>query len=759
MANIPNTVIIAEKPQQASTYAAAYKIVNRTKHFIEIASCNTFKRGAVIVWGFGHLLQLRDLHEFPGKEHLKKWEYATLPAFFDQPEMKVSTGVEDHFEEIKRVLRDCILRNPNDNTVWVATDPDREGSAIAWNLINAVFSNEEQQGITFKRLFIKSLEKDAIHKGFLNPYPIDKDKRFALEAYTRSVSDFLVGINGTRIYSILLNNAIHFQKQQMNDTSQGKNQIFNVGRVQTAACYLVYDRQMQIDNFIPKEFFELYAEFHAARGSYRGKASLKEDEIAKVQELLRRHNLAQERPVEAFVKEIEKNEKREQSPKLHSLTTLQTKANRKWKLSPKQVLQTIQTLYEKYKLLSYPRTDCQYITDSEFVYLRDNVENYKSILGVQFDNKYLEARNRYVRTDAVQEHYAIVPTKKIPDKELVNSLTITERNLYLEVVRTTLAMFHDDYVYEQTNVITDLNGIDFKSTGKIEILKGFKALWTDEEVETSAESSKTFKENEEQTQNLPLLDKNERSRGIPQIKSGVTRPPSAYTEGELLKAMETCGSSVEQEEYADILKEVMGIGTVATRADIIETIKNTKYIEVAKNKVRITEKGRLLCISVEGTLLASPILTAKWESFLKKIGEGTASSEKFIDSIEKFVTKLVNDAPLRIASKPVQDHIRVYLKEEQDRTHFGICPKCNKGTVVFKKSFYGCTEYKNGCGFQIWPKINEKNLTVKQIKTLIEKQKTGVIKGFKSKTGNLYEGRLSFDNNFKVIVTPEFKKK
>lgn len=207
------------------------------------------------------------------------------------------------------------------------------------------------------------------------------------------------------------------------------------------------------------------------------------------------------------------------------------------------------------------------------MYLRDNVENYKSILGVQFDNKYLEARNRYVRTDAVQEHYAIVPTKKIPDKELVNSLTITERNLYLEVVRTTLAMFHDDYVYEQTNVITDLNGIDFKSTGKIEILKGFKALWTDEEVETSAESSKTFKENEEQTQNLPLLDKNERSRGIPQIKSGVTRPPSAYTEGELLKAMETCGSSVEQEEYADILKEVMGIGTVATRADIIETIK------------------------------------------------------------------------------------------------------------------------------------------------------------------------------------------
>lgn len=750
--NKPNAVLIAEKPSQASSYAAAFKVTHRTKEYIELAPCSTFPKGAIIVWCFGHLLTLKEPHEYEGKEHLKNWAYHDLPITFEHPELKVQEDVKEHYLKIKKLVRECILGNLNDHVVWLCCDPDREGSAIGWNFVNSIFAQHELNRICFKRLFIKSYEKDEIFKNFQRPFPIEQDKLFATEAYTRAVADFVVGINGSRLYTILINNSIRLQNQSQHlPPVLMKNQLMRVGRVQSTTLYLVYERQLEIENFVPKDFYELYAEFQAKNGTYRGKADVKEEELSRVQEFLSKHQLVEGMESVGYVKSIHKEQKRESSPMLHSLTTLQTKANKKWRMSPKIVLDTVQSLYEKHKLLTYPRTDCQFITEAEFEYLRANVDQYKSVLGVEFTNRYMEPRNRYVRTSAVQEHYAIIPTKKIPSPEQLQSLTENERNIYLEVLRTTVAMFHADYVYEKTTLITDLNGIEFKTTGKIELSRGFKELWPNEEM-----LSKGRGHDEQEDQPIPLLSQYEQCKGSPQIKSGVTKPPRPYTEGELIRVMETCGSKVEDREDARILKEVSGIGTVATRADIIENLKATKYIEVVNDRIQITEKGRLLCIALKGTLLASPVMTAKWEAYLRKIGEGKASPERFLHAIDQFVAKLIQDAPVRVASREVQEQIARFIEYENARNHFGQCPKCHKGMIVYKKSFYGCTEYQNGCDFQLWPTIRQKKLTEKQIRTLIERGKTGVLKGFVSKQGKPYNARVLLDEECRVIIEPVF---
>ncbi|PEJ57969.1 DNA topoisomerase III [Bacillus sp. AFS002410] len=706
-------VILAEKPSQAKAYAEAFSVKNRTKTSIELNSCSTFPNGATITWGIGHLVELKQPEEY--NQEWKKWCLSSLPILPGQYEFKIAYGKSEQFNAVKKLFKEA-------DTIINSCDIDREGA----NIFNSIFNLTGVKNKQIKRLWINSLEVDEVRKGFANLHDNQKDLLLYNEAKTRQIADWLVGINGSRLYTLLL------QQKGLKDS-------FSIGRVQSPTVYLIYQRQLEIDNFKPKPFYEIEGDFTVANGNYRGKAKIKSEKKEVVQAILNQHHISGQN--EGFVKSITKNKKRTKSPKLHSLSTLQASANKKWKTSTANVLKTMQSLYEK-KLVTYPRTDMQLITENEYNYLVSNVENYQKIVGQQFD--YSKVPNkRYVDGSKVQEHYAIIPTKTIPSESNLQDLTRDEKNIYLEILRTTLAMFHSDYIYEETKVVTNVKGLEFQTTGNTEISKGWKELFKNNE------------KNENQTKNegsqaLPVFQINERVVSIVKLKEGTTTAPKPYTEGQLISMMKTCGKSVENEEEMEILKEVEGLGTEATRSGIIETIKKHGYIEVKKNIVSVTEKGKILCQSIEGNLLSSPSMTAKWERYLHKIGSGEGSQYVFLSNIEKFLTNLIDEVPGQLNSESINKGIVRLDNAEQ----IGQCPKFKKGSIVHRKTFYGCTTYKDGCKFSISGTFLGKSISPSIAQKLLKGNKTALIKGLrgKSKEFDAYlklnqDGKIEFEFN------------
>lgn len=566
-----------------------------------------------------------------------------------------------------------------------------------------------------KRLWINSLEVEEVRKGFNSLLDNSKDLLMYEEAKARQISDWLVGMNASQLYSLLMH-------------EKGVNMTLSVGRVQSPLCYLIYQRQKEIEQFVSKPFFELVGEFKTANGMYMGKAkNIRTDTIEPLQSFGEDNGCLLDSEISGMVVSVEKKEKRVKSPKLHSLSTLQTVANKKWKYSPAKVLEVMQSLYEK-KLVTYPRTDSNYITENEFLYLVENLERYKELLNVTFEAN-LKVNKRYVDNSKVQEHYAIIPTKTIPSDTNLNGLTTEEKSIYEEIVLTTLAMFHRDYVYEETKILTSVNDIEFESIGKVEIDKGWKLLFT-----KSVEGI----EKKEDDPVLPVVVVDEKVTSLLHSKEACTSPPKPYTEGGLINLMKTSGKMVEDEEDSAILKEIEGIGTEATRASIIETVKKNGYIDINKNIVSITKKGELLCEAIHNTMLASPAMTAKWESYLKKIGEGSGTKEVFVAQTKRFISDLLETAPAAM-----QEIETVSFAQEQQTDHFGSCPSCRKGTMIDRKTFIGCSNYRNGCKFTINRTILGKKLTDKQVTDLLEKGTTSMIKGFTSKAGKSFDAKLT----------------
>lgn len=700
--------IFAEKPSQAKAYADAFSVKTSHKTHIELNACNTFPSGAVITWGIGHLVELKEPKEY--KKEWASWKLESLPILPTKYEYKVSYGKEAQFGFIKRLFND-----PEITTILNCCDCDREGS----NIFYSIFDMTGAKNKTIKRLWINSLEVDEVRKGFRSLQDNKKDLLLYQEAKTRQISDWLVGMNGSRLYTLLL------QKK-------GFGESLSIGRVQTPTVYLIYQRQKEIESFVPQAFYEIEGNFTAQNGTYKGKTKVKSTKKEKVQEILQQHKITNQN--DGFVKSVIKKEKRTKSPKLHALSTLQAVANKKWRYSPANVLKLTQRLYEK-KLVTYPRTDTQFITDNEFAYLADNVEAFQKVANTSFPVLSKTPNKRYVDGSKVKEHYAIVPTKNVPSQRTIQGLSKEEYNLYFEILKTTLAMFHSDYIYEETKVITDVNGLEFETTGNTEISKGWKELFTD----TKEDSINRKKEVQ---QALPILVNGEKVTGKVKLKEGETKPPKPYTEGQLIAMMKTCGKMIENEAEVEILKEVEGLGTEATRSGIIETIKRHGYIEVNKNIVNVTKKGVILCQSIEGNLLSSPSMTAKWEAYLRKIGNGDGSQEHFIATIAKFINKLIEEVPNQLNVEALENNIATIQRADQIAT----CPTCKKGSIGSRKSFYGCSEYANGCKQTFPGKMLGKKLTEKNIRDLCTKGKTSIIKGMKSKAGKKFNAVLKLEN-------------
>ncbi|MGL6031501.1 MAG: DNA topoisomerase 3 [Kurthia gibsonii] len=694
-------VIFAEKPSQAKAYAEAFPVARKTKHFIELQPCETFPNGATITWGVGHLVELKQPAEYHAE--WKRWSLKVLPMIPENYEFKVAKGKWDQFQAVKALFKEAsILIN--------ACDVDREGS----NIFYSILKQTKVKSKPIQRLWINSLEVEEIRKGFQTLRDNQQDYQMYIEAQTRQISDWLVGMNASRLYTMLLK-------------EKGLNETISVGRVQSPTVYMIYERHVEIEQFQPENFYELKGEFHSRMGSYTGKADFKSKKYEEALAALEKAHIQEKKRLPATIQSVEKKPKKVLPPKLHSLSTLQQKANRIWKYSPAKVLEVAQSLYEK-KLISYPRSDCQFITDAEFAYLKKKLPQYQEMMKKPFEPARLSASKRYVDGSKVEEHYAIIPTKSIPSADKLAGLSLMEKNIYAEIVRSALAMFHRDYMYEETKIVTDVQGLLFKTVGKVELDRGFQELWP------------APKEQKKEAPPLPLVEKGEDVDAMVQIHQGTTQPPKPFTEGQLVQMMKTCGKLIEDDAESDILKEVEGIGTEATRASIIETIKRHEYIDVQKNIVSITEKGKVLCQAIAGSLLASPIMTAKWESYLRKISAGTGTQQAFLQNIEKFLRHLIETAPQIIQTTDIT--AAAELAEPAVKGPIAKCPSCHQGELLEKKSFYGCSRYQEGCKFTISKRIASKKITASQVRDLCEKGLTKPIKGFKSKKGSSFSARL-----------------
>lgn len=682
-------VILAEKPSQGAAYAEAFSSVRRKDGYIEVNDHRFFHEKAYITWGFGHLVELVEPEQY--KEEWKEWSLRHLPIIPEQFKFQVSTEKRKQFNIVKKLLLAS-------SEIIVATDCDREGENIARSIIYMAGASRKPT----KRLWINSLEVDEIQKGFRELKDGNGYLSLYKEAQTRQFSDWLVGINASRLYTLLL--------QQ-----KGLRGVFSVGRVQTPTLYLIYQRQKQIENFQSKPFYEWFGNVNVKNGQFVAKHKEKFDTKEDAFAILEKYGV-KEGENRGFISRIEKVQKKTKSPKLHSLSTLQARANKLWKYSPSEVLKITQGLYEK-KLITYPRTDTHYITENEFAYLKERLTSYQACMNVEFAVAYPDPQKRFVDGQKVQEHYALIPTKQVTN---LSKLSDKERNIYQEIMLTTLAMFAADYEYEETKVEVNVNGFILEKTGKVERKIGWKALFKQED--------KT-KEKKDEEVSLPKMIEGETCSIYLKMKEGMTQPPKPYTEGQLIQVMKQAGKEIEDEEAKEILKTTEGIGTEATRAAIIETLKAQKYIEVKNNVVSVTQKGIILCEAVAGTLLSSPEMTAKWEQYLRRIGKNEGSQEHFLKSIIQFIEKLLQEAHKGI------ERLNKEIEKIEQQTNFGSCPSCNVGKILDKGKFYGCSRYRDGCTFTL-PKIFlGKTISETNIKKLLNGEKTNLIKGFKGIKG------------------------
>ncbi|RBS52978.1 hypothetical protein EB33_02933 [Enterococcus faecium] len=575
---------------------------------------------------------------------------------------------------------------------------------------------------TIKRLWINSLETSEIKKGFQNLKDGQSFYSTYKEAETRQIADWLVGINLTRLYTL------YMQKN-------GMRGVFSVGRVQTPTLFLIYQRNEEIKHFVSKLFYELYATFTHSNGKYKGKYKERFDTLENLDGFKETNQLEQAENAE--VTNVKVEEKRQYAPKLFSLSDLQSFANKRFKYSADKTLSIAQKLYEK-KVLSYPRSDTNYIGSPEFDYLKSNLSRYLELAGVGISEPQLNENKRYVDGSKVQEHYAIIPTKTLPK---LSDVTKDEKNIYLLVLYRTLAIFEKPYIYDETTIDTAINQVLFQSKGKTEKERGWKRLYKQEEKDKDDPL-------------LPEVTVNDSVAFALETKEGKTQPPNYYTEGTLLTAMKHVGRAMDDKDSKDILKETEGIGTEATRASIIETLKKQDYITISKSKIYVTEKGELLCRIIAEDEIANAGMTAQWERYLKKIRSQQGTQEAFLGSIERFVQHLIEKVPQNFQDK--KENIADVAGRMEQENVMGTCPKC-QNSVVDKGKFYGCSCYKDGCKFTLPKRWSQKALTKKNVQDLLSKRETSLIKGFKSKKGSNFSAKLTLNDEMKLAF--EFPKK
>lgn len=722
-------LIIAEKPDQGLKLASPFSFKKRDG-YVEIAPNHIFPNGALLTWAVGHLCELISPDEYDAK--WKKWSLETLPIIPTKFQYKVTKSKWKQFN----IIKDLVHRKEI-NEIIIAGDAEREGEAII-RIILAQCNNHKPM----KRLWISSLTPKAVVNGFENLLEEQQTRNIYYEALSRAWADWLVGMNVSRAYTLLL------QKKGISD-------VFSTGRVQTPTLALIVKRENEIENFKSEPFWEVIATFNMDQKVYKGKWHNKGE--SRLQDERMAQKIAQFcKGKAAAIDSIEKERKEFQPPFLFNLSSLQATANQMYKFSPQKTLEIAQKLYVK-GIISYPRSDSSYVTKEEAALFPDTLnkistlDSFKEYFPLPFDS--LIENKRFVNEKKVTDHYAIIPTEQVTDPA---KMSAEEEKVYTLIVKRLIAAHYDKAIFDYTTIHTLVEGrATFISKGKEQVQEGWRKVIYGNKKEENAD---------EDEQDLPSLYVDE--KGFVQdlkVKNGKTQPPKRYTEGQLITLMKTAGKHLDDEEWVKVLNKTQGLGTEATRAGIIGVLRDRKYIKVQKNQVFATNKGKVLIQSMGPSILASPEMTAKWEKRLNEIGEGKASAQDFMEQAKRLSIKLIEDARKQSNEWTFENFDLSEFKREFSKTRgkgkasgtkVGLCKKCD-GDIVDKGSFYGCSNYsKTKCNFTISKKVLGKTISQTNVKKLLKEGKTDVIKGFK-KGEKTFDGKLAFVDHKVQLVREE----
>lgn len=712
-------LIIAEKPDQGLTLASVFKM-KKQQGFIEVQPNDIFPDGAIVTWAVGHVCQLVSPEKY--NSSWKKWSLEMLPMIPNQFEYEVTRDKSKQFAIIKKWIQD-----PRITDIIHAGDAGREGELIIRNILRLTKCKKPMH-----RLWISSLTPKSIKEGFQSMLTEADTRNLFYEAYTRACADWVVGMNASRLYSLLL------QKRGFSD-------VFSVGRVQTPTLALIVKRELEIENFVSEPFWEVQAHFFiAGEKKYLGKWQKDGETRIKTKELAEKiAAFCQGKPAE--VTEVKAEKKEFMPPLLYNLSALQADANRKYKFPPKKTLDVLQKLYQKGNV-SYPRSDSRYVTKGEAETFPEtlrkiaNIPEYETLFPLPFQS--VINNNRFVNEKKVTDHYAIIPTEQVPN---IGKLSPDEKLIYDMIAKSLIAAHYGKAVTEYTTVTTMVDGrAEFVSKGKVEMEEGWRKVFGQKERLDEQELRQ-----KEGDQELPHLKQGEQGtvKKI-EVKESSTQPPKRYTEGQLITLMKTAGKHIEDKELEKVLMKTEGLGTEATRAGIITMLKDRKYIEIKKNLVYAAAKAKILLGAIGGQILASPEMTAKWEQRLKEISEGTASPKQFMEQTNKMITHLIGTTASEFSqwmfSEEVQTSFVPREVKKKRAVKLGQCKKCD-GQVMDKGTFYGCSNYsKTKCNFTISKKVLGKSITQQQIKKLLKDGVSDVIEGFTGKE-KPFNAKLSLD--------------
>ena len=663
-------LVIAEKPSVAKSIADVLGALDRQDGYFEGG-------GYLVSWCVGHLIELAEPESYG--DQWKKWTFESLPVNPEHWQYEIKEDTKEQYDVLYGLLHDSRV-----DEVVCATDAGREGELIFRLVYNMASCNKPM-----KRLWISSMEESAIREGFENLKPGSDYDHLYHSALCRQEADWLVGINGTRLFTVLYG---------------GK--VLKVGRVQTPTLAMLVEREAKIMNFKKEQYFMA----HILCGGV--------DAVTE-----RIDNKTEAEKVagaclngQALVTSVAKEEKTVAPPKLYDLTTLQRDANRLFGFTAKQTLEYTQSLYEK-KLCTYPRTDSQYLSDDMEQTAGNVIEAIFSSILFEENMMFNPDIKRVLNSKKVTDHHAIIPTMEIAKADLA-ALPETERKILSLVANRLLCATGEKHLYETVKAELSCGVYTFATSGKSVLKNG----WKDFE-DAFKRSFKTTEDKEQEDKKLPELSEGQTFDGVQtKISEHYTTPPKHFTEDSLLSAMERAGN----EDMSDDV-ERKGLGTPATRADIIEKLVKDGFVKREKKQMIPTENGMKL-ITVLPDVVKSPKLTADWENALTLVAKGEMEREDFMADIETMVSDLIH------TYHEVSDEQKKMFAQEQKV--LGKCPNCG-GEVV--KGKYGAF-CKNKCGMNV-SRIMGVALSDEQVESLLTGKKT-LLKGLTSKAGKKYDAYI-----------------
>ena len=665
-------VCIAEKPSVAREIAEVLGATEKKNGYIE-------GNGYQVTWTFGHLCTLKEPHDYT--PDWKRWSLSSLPMVPPRFGIKLISNptYEQQFKIIEGLMQKAEM-------IINCGDAGQEGE-----LIQRWVMQKAGAKCPVYRLWISSLTEEAIREGFQKLKEQAEFNRLYEAGLSRAIGDWLLGMNATRLYTL----------------RYGQNkQLLSIGRVQTPTLALIVNRQEEIENFKPEPYWELKTVYRDVTFSAtKGKFTQKE-EGEKFLETVRTSDFT--------VTDVSTKKGKEYAPRLFDLTSLQVECNKKYAFTADDTLKLIQSLYEK-KVTTYPRVDTTFLSDDIYPKVPNTLNglvDYSELVAPLKGIK-LPKSKRVFDNSKVTDHHAIIPTG-VPARNLSDN----ERKVYDLVARRFIAAFYPDCEISTTTVLGKVEKVEFKVTGKQILKPGWRVVFGADQKDTDADPNQ---QDEEKV--LPDFVIGESGPHQPLLKETWTTPPKPYTEATLLRAMETAGKLVDNDELRDALKE-NGIGRPSTRAAIIETLFKRNYIRKERKSLFPTATGTELIHVIQEELLKSAELTGLWEKKLRQIEKGSYEARTFLEELKQMVNQIVinvlsdqSGRSITIEQKKAEEEKPKKSKAASASKEAGekkprkprkkavpapaICPICHKGTLLRGKTAYGCSEYKNGCTFRL----------------------------------------------------------